>query len=154
MNVDDHHALQLIRGFARIEFALKTLPEFVKGKLGDTPETQWTAYYPIARQSIGEATSKEARDVLLGTHANDPPPKKMVITAVGEVDFEDCPLQGPIGDKLMDAARRVRNNLVHGGKERAFQERYPGHDQRLVVAALEVIHIAAAADARVARLFF
>ena len=77
MNVDDHHALQLIRGFARIEFALKTLPEFVKGKPGDTPETQWTAYYPIARQAIGEA-SKEARDVLLGAHANDPPPKKMV----------------------------------------------------------------------------
>lgn len=54
----------------------------------------------------------------------------------------------------MDAARRVRNNLVHGGKEHALQQRYDGHDQHLVIAALEVIHIAAAADQRVAKLFF
>lgn len=154
MNVTDRSALGLVRGFARIEFALKTFPEFLNGQPGDTPETQWTAYYSIARQAVAEETSKSFRDVLLGTHQNDPPPKKMVITAAGNVDFEESPLQGPIGDRLMDAARRVRNNLVHGGKEHALQQRYEGHDQRLVEAALEVIRIAAAADQRVARLFF
>ncbi len=70
------------------------------------------------------------------------------------MDFEVAPLNGPIGDRLMDAARRVRNNLVHGGKEHALQQRYDGHDQHLVNASIEVIRIAAAADQRVAKLFF
>lgn len=43
---------------------------------------------------------------------------------------------------------------MHGGKEHALQQRYEGHDQHLVNAALEVIRIAAAADQRVAKLFF
>lgn len=154
MNVDDRSALALIRGFARIEFALKTFPEFVNGRPGDLPETQWTAYYPIARRTVAEGTSGPSRDVLFGTHENDPPPKRMVVAANGTVDFEEAPLQGPTGDRLMDAARRVRNNLVHGGKEHALQQRYEGHDQRLVNAALEVIRIAAAADQRVTEVFF
>lgn len=154
MNVDDRSALELIRGFARFEFALKTFPEFVNGQPGDLPETQWTAYYPFARRAVAEGISGPSRDVLLGTHQNDPPPKRMVVAADGTVEFEQAPLQGPIGDRLMDAARRVRNNLVHGGKENALQQRYEGHDQHLVQAALEVIHIAAAADQRVAKIFF
>ena len=108
MNVDDHHALQLIRGFARIEFALKTLPEFVKGKPGDTPETQWTAYYPIARQAIGEATSKEARDVLLGTHANDPPPKKMVIQMATKMNRKMVTIAGASSRSTM--VKKIRNS--------------------------------------------
>lgn len=154
MNVDDRSALDLIRGFARIEFALKRFPEFVNGQPGNLPETQWTAYYPIARRAVAEGTSGPSRNVLLGTHQNDPPPKRMVVVADGTVDFEVAPLNGPIGDRLMDAARRVRNNLVHGGKEHALQQRYDGHDQHLVNASIEVIRIAAAADQRVAKLFF
>ena len=45
MNVDDRSSLELIRGFARIEFALKTFPEFVNGQTGDLPETQWTCFH-------------------------------------------------------------------------------------------------------------
>lgn len=154
MNVSDRSALDLVRGFARIEFALKQLPEFVRGQAGETPDTQWSAYYPIARPGVTELVSREAQNVLLGTHPNDHPPRRMIITAAGGVVFHHQELVGPRGDRLLDAARRVRNNLVHGGKEFAHQERYPGHDQRLVDAAIEVIRVAAGADDRIARFFF
>ncbi len=114
MNVDDRSDLDLIRGFARFEFALKRFPEFVNGQPGDLPETQWTAYYPIARRVVAKGTSRPSRDVLLGTHQNDPPPKRMVVVADGTVDFEVAPLHGPTSDRLMDAARRVRNNSAWG----------------------------------------
>lgn len=154
MNVTDYAALELVRRFARIEFALKTFPEFVNGQPGDTPGTQWSAFYGLARGQVAAAVDPESRRVLLGSHLSDPPPKKMVVLPDRSVGFVDAPLEGPEGDRLMDAARRVRNNLVHGGKERRLQERYPGHDQQLVVAALDVIYCAAAAHSGVAALFF
>jgi hypothetical protein len=154
MNVTDRSALQLIRSFARIEYALKSFPEFTRGAPGDVPDAQWTAFYVLVRNSVEESVRPATRDVLLGNHPNNAPPMKMDIGPDGRVRFRDQPLLGPIGDRLMDAARRVRNNLVHGGKEFAAQERYRGHDQQLVEAATDVIFVAAAAHPDVARLFF
>lgn len=154
MNVTDRSAWTLLRAFARLEFALKQFPEFVNGEEGDVPDTQWTAYYPLARRAVSENVSIDSKIALLGIHPNDPPPKKMVVTPHGNVDFDDFPLFGPEGDRLIEAARRVRNNVVHGGKEHALQQRYPGHDQRLVDASIDVLNWAASADQRVAALYF
>lgn len=154
MNVTDRSALQLIRSFARIEYALKSFTEFTRGAPGDVPDAQWTAFYVSVRDNVEAGVRPATRDVLLGNHPNNAPPMKMDIGPDGRVRFKDQPLLGPIGDRLMDAARRVRNNLVHGGKELASQQRYDGHDQRLVEAATDVIFVAAAAHPDVALLFF
>lgn len=154
MNVYDHTALRLLKAFARLEFALKTFPEFLNGQVGERPETQWGAFYVAVRHQVADNISQRSRGVLLGMHHNDHPPKKMEVTPERQVRFVDVPLQGPPGDRLLEAAKRVRNNLVHGGKEHAHQERYAGHDQLLAEAAIEVIHIAAAAHPGVAPLFY
>lgn len=80
---------------------------------------------------------------------------KMQVSAQHRIEFVDAPLgNGPEGDRLIDAARRVRNNLVHGGKEHARQQRYPGHDDRLARAAINVMFLAMASHPEVSQLAF
>lgn len=155
MNVGPHTALDLLRAFSRIEFALKQIPEFVNGAVGETPDTQWSAFYVHVRQHIRNNLSQVNKNLLLGTGPNDPPPMKMQVNAQGRIEFVDAPLgNGPEGDRLMDAARRVRNNLVHGGKEHTRQQRYPGHDESLVRAAIDVMFLAMASHPEVSQLAY
>lgn len=154
MNVERNTAFDLLRAFSRIEFALKNIPEFVNGAVGNTPEPQWGSFYVHVRRKIEDGLGQDSKNLLLGTHTNDPPPKKMRISAQGRVEFVHEPLAGPEGDRLIDAARRVRNNLVHGGKEHHEQLRYHGHDEKLARAAVEVMYLAMASHPDVARLAF
>lgn len=154
MNVEPYTALELLRVFSRIEFALKQIPEFVKGDAGKTPDTQWTTFYVHVRRHIENGLSQPSKDILLGTHPNDSPPMKMRVTAQRRIEFVDAPLDGPEGDRLMEAARRVRNNLVHGGKEHKRQQRYDGHDERLAQAAKEVMYLAMASHPDVSKLAY
>jgi hypothetical protein len=55
-----------------------------------------------------------------------------------------------IGQRLIEASVRVRNNLFHGGKEDPALERYAGHNQLVVDAALEVLLAAETALRRLA----
>jgi len=154
MNVDTNTALNLLKVFSRIEFALKQIPEFVNGAAGETPDTQWTSFYVHVRRHIENGLTKPSKDALLGTHPNDPPPMKMRVTDQRRIEFVHVPLDGPEGDRLMEAARRVRNNLVHGGKEHKGQQRYDGHDERLAQAAIEVMYLAMASHPDVSRLAY
>ncbi len=154
MNVRDCDALRLLKLFARLEFALKQFPRFVSGNEGEVPYAQWSAFDSHIKNKIAPHTSAEDREVLLGS-AGNPPPRKMEIGPSKKIIFVDIPLGGTTDDaKLMEAARRVRNNLVHGGKENKVQERYAGHDQRLVKAAANVMDAAIAADPDIADLCF
>jgi hypothetical protein len=143
MNVDDRTALELLRVFARLEFALKQFPEFVRGEPGQNAQTQWSAFnVHLRKDSFITRISPDSRAVLLGNPVDGPPPMKMFVDEKRRIRFEDQPLEGNhVADHLMDATRRVRNNLVHGGKE-GPDERSPGHDQRCVVAAIDVMRSA------------
>jgi len=155
MNVEPHTALELLKAFSRIEFALKQIPEFVNGAVGETPDTQWSAFYVHVRMHIQNQLSQRSKDLLLGTGPNNPPPMKMQVCAQRRIEFVDAPLgDGPEGDRLMDAARRVRNNLVHGGKQHARQQRYPNHDDKLARAAIDVMYLAIASHPEVSQLAF
>lgn len=155
MNVERHTALDLMRAFSRLEFALKQIPEFVNGAVGETPETQWSAFYVHVRRHIENNLSRKSKDLLLGTGPNNPPPMRMQVNAQRRIEFVDAPLgNGPEGDRLMDAARRVRNNLVHGGKEHARQQRYPGNDDELARAAIDVMYLAMASHQEVSQLAY
>jgi hypothetical protein len=90
--------------------------------------------------------------VLLGDDTKSPP-RKMVVED-GRVVFRAAPISGTLGDRLLVASRRVRNNLIHGGKETQEQERYPGHDEALVGAATSILTIAAGVDSRIAALCY
>lgn len=155
MNVSRNAAFELLRVFSRIEFALKQIPEFVNGDVGDTPDTQWTAFYVHVRRHIENGLSQENKDVLLGAHPYNTPPRKMRVNSQRHIEFVEESLgNGPEGDRLMEAARRVRNNLVHGGKQHKHQERYDGHDEELVKAATDVMYLAVASHSEIARLAY
>lgn len=140
MNVSDQTALELLKVFSRIEFALKQIPEFLNGAPGNRAEPQWSAFgVHLRNDNFINRVSAESRTVLLGNPQDGPPPMKMFVDPQRRLRFEDRPLEGNHdSDRLMDAARRVRNNLVHGGKE-GPDERSPGHDERCVRAAIEVM---------------
>ncbi len=154
MNVDDYTALALLKVFSRLEFALKEFQEFLYGVAGQRPETQWSAYNRELRNDAFLARIEERhRAVLLGNPQDGPPPRKMFVDEERKIEFRDVPLEGAhTADKLMDAARRVRNNLIHGGKENGAQERFAHHDQRLAEAAISVMRAASLAHAGVAEL--
>lgn len=91
----------------------------------------------------------------MGTGPNDPPPMKMQVCTQHRVEFVDAPLDdGSESDRLMDAARRIRNDLVHSGNEHARQQRYPNHDSKLACAAFDVISSAMASHPKVSQLTF
>jgi hypothetical protein len=152
MNVSFQSAAYLIRWCARLEFALHEVADYLIGDAGGVPGVDWGRFQARVRADVARMASSEVTRDLLGDDFGSPP-RKMVVEN-GHVVFRRAPIEGPIGDRLIVASRRVRNNLVHGGKETADQERYPGHDELLVKAAANILTIAAGVDARVANLCY
>lgn len=144
MNVPDPMAYQFLRTFARAEFAMKGIARYCRGDEGRGASADWDE---LARQASA------ALEAALPSHPHwqtlmlDAPPQKEVVRG-GVAVFDARPLGGGTnGEQLLQAVRRVRNNLFHGGKEQG--ERYPGHDADLVAASLEIIEHAVRADALV-----
>ncbi len=137
MAVPQELAQQFLFQFARAEYALKGVKGFCDGDEGKRAKPNWDAFASaIAEHLAGHPrVDKETRELLL----NQPP--KVELVRDGVAKFEDKPLcERPDGQRLIEAMKRVRNNLFHGGKENP--EQYPGRDERLVEAALTVLHVA------------
>jgi hypothetical protein len=141
VNVRHNQAFELLKICARLEFALKSLPEFLLVGPDGVPAVNWSGFQKVVRLSVADMVQAEHRDILLGGLGLDPPRRMLV--EQGKVVFRNAELSGPLGDRLIISSRRVRNNLVHGGKETQQQERYRGHDEALVIAATSVLSIAA-----------
>lgn len=161
MNVTDESAFQLLRIFMRLEFALEQFDEFIRGAENEPAFVQWSRFDSRLRQlppaQFWDHVETGDRRTLLGTETGGPPEKLRVrVDAHGQkrVQFEPAAALTPELIGVMDACRRVRNNLVHGGKERYEQQRpgYPGHDQALVDAASRVMDQASRAIPDIARL--
>jgi hypothetical protein len=117
------------------------------GAEGTSASANWEAF--IGRVEAALPNRREldqgARNLLLAE------PPNVEIVRGGIAVFERRPLVGTEGRQLIEAARRVRNNLFHGGKEAV--EARPGRDEALVSAALHVIQTAVRCDADVAMRF-
>lgn len=149
MHVAPELAYQFLRIFARLEFALKGVSAYCQGDEGAKASANWTAFGaqvgPVLAVEL--AAHPEWRVVLL-----DHPPQKEVVRH-GVAIFEARALGGGMPEaQLLEAVRRVRNNLFHGGKEKP--ERWPGHDTALITVSLEVLQAAADAEPAVQRRFY
>lgn len=147
MNVRLDSAQDLLRGFARLEFTLLKVPQFIDGKPARLARVDWDrvslAVASLVPSEFVDRVPQEARGKMLAD-GRDRPKRMFVRQPEGgprfaEFDFD--PL--PEGDAaaLLEATKRVRNNLFHGGKEDPRQEPYEGDDQQWCDAANQVVRV-------------
>jgi hypothetical protein len=147
MNVRLDSAQNLLRGFARLEFTLLKVPQFIDGKPGRLARIDWDrvslALAGLPETEFVDRVPQGARAKMLAGGRNRP--KRMVVRepegAARFAEFDFDPL--PEGDAaaLLEATKRVRNNLFHGGKEDPRQQPYDGDDQEWCNAANQVLPV-------------
>jgi len=147
MNVRPQTAFDLLQAFARAEFAMKGVVGLCGGAEGAKASANWEAFIRRVEAALPARPDldRQARNLLFAE------PPSVEVVRHGIAVFEPRPLAGTEGRRLIEAARRIRNNLFHGGKE-AIEAR-PGRDEALVLAALHVIQTAVRCDVDVAMRF-
>lgn len=148
MPVSDNLAIPLFRAFALLEYQLKRRHAFLKADRFGNAMVDWSEVkarvdrFPPADfvLRVGPVT----RQKMLGG-ARDRPKVQVVVNAGGqrEATFEPRPLQPPNevqsdARALVEATKRVRNNLFHGGKEDPGEQPFDGDDDEWGRAALDV----------------
>lgn len=148
MPVSDHLAIPLFRAFALLEYQLKRRHAFLKADRFGNAMVDWSEVkaqvdrFPPADfvLRVGPVT----RQKMLGG-ARDRPKVQVVVNTGGqrEATFEPRPLQPPNevqsdARALVEATKRVRNNLFHGGKEDPGEQPFDGDDDEWGLAALDV----------------
>lgn len=130
---------ELLDAFARMENALKGRPRYLQGVDGQRASANWQRFGSDVGPMLGRISQEtvEALTII-------PPMQEIVRDGQRQFDPLTPPLRGgrrtgTIGQRLIEASVRIRNNLFHGGKEDAALERYAGHNQLVVDAALEVL---------------
>lgn len=132
--------LRLLDLFTSLEAAMKLKPRYQSGGEGERAQADWSEFRRDAGPAVAPLVDSTTRQVLLVA------PPRVEIFREGRpfYDPNTQPLQGgrrrhTEGARLIEASVRVRNNLVHGGKEYANRERHPKHDQQVVEAAIDVL---------------
>jgi len=151
MPVSDTFAFPLLRAFGLLEYQLKRRPSFLKADRFSNAMVDWAEVKAVlaglpSGDFVQIVTSDTRRKVLDG--ARNRPKVQMVIQANGQqhASFELRPLQSPNevrsdASALLEAAKRVRNNLYHGGKEDPGEQPFDGDDDEWGRAALDVIQV-------------
>ncbi len=147
MNIRTDTAYQLLRGFSRLEFTLLKVPQFIDGRPGKLARVHWenvaTALSALPRGEFVDLVPDTARGKILTGNRNRP--KRQLVRAPEgadrfvEFDFDD--LSEGDAAALLEATKRVRNNLFHGGKEDPREQPYDGDDQEWLDAALDVLGV-------------
>lgn len=140
MTVSDPLAPNLLRAFAQLEFRLKEIPDYLRAGRHRMAQVNWTAVERAVSQLPAsrflDRISDETKAKIL-TGARDRPMVQEVEVVGGQnvPVFKRLPLESPFdAGMLVEAARRVRNNLFHGGKEPDDR----GDDDEWAQAALEI----------------
>ncbi|WP_232526255.1 hypothetical protein [Lysobacter capsici] len=146
MPVSDANAINLLRAFGMVEFTLKRIPGFTRSGRHQRAEANWRALDEaierLSAQDFFDLVTAPTRDKLLGGGRNRPK-IQMVTVAHGRntTHFKELDLHVSDARALVEAMRRVRNNLFHGGKEDPLEEPYHGDDDEWAVAAAEIAHL-------------
>jgi hypothetical protein len=141
MRVPDRLTLEFVLVFARFEFALKRVQRYCKGDEGDRAKADWDQFGEDAAPTLEAYLDRTGQlqgavDLLVSY----PPHREVVQGGVAVFAPEPTLGGGSVGQKLLKAVRRVRNNLLHGGKYQV--ERYAGHDRAVVEQGLIVLQAA------------
>jgi hypothetical protein len=101
---------ELMRFFARFEYALKEIGYGKSGKNGEV-DVAWDSF---ANEGLGGAFLEKIRGSAVAPTILAKPPSKQVLQGTS-LSWEKGTPPASV-QELIGAVRRVRNNLVHGGK--------------------------------------
>lgn len=134
LEIDGTLVSEFFAVFARFEYAMKA-SHYCRSDGWNNAVPDWRAL----KQDLGPALENRPNEDLTRAMAFllDAPP--LVQKCVGGTpDFQEVPLAGcSNGAKALEAAKRVRNNLFHGGKHTPHSP--PARDTELIEAALCVL---------------
>lgn len=143
MPVSDHLAFPLLRAFGQLEYQLKRRPAFLRADGRGNAMVAWRtvqdAVVALPPADFLARMSAPMMDKVLGGARNRP--KVQVVEEVGgrrKARFVVRDLDPSNARALVEAARRVRNNLFHGGKEDPGEQPFDGDDDEWAQAALDV----------------
>ena len=121
---------ELMRIVTRFEYALKEIEYGKVGKSGEV-EVNWDAF---ANEGLKAEFLKRIRENAIAPTLLAKPPSRQILLGK-TLDWGDCAPPSSV-QELLGAVRRVRNNLVHGGKsgDKDFDR-----NDRLVAEAIEVL---------------
>jgi len=146
MPISPATAYNLLRVFGLLEFELKRIPRFTGVGRSQSAKVDWLAVDEAVRQlpapDFLDRVSAQSRAKLLGG-ARNRPKVQLVYSPYGQnlTRFQERDLHVSDARALIEATRRVRNNLFHGGKEDPLEEAYPGDDEEWGVAAAEIAEL-------------
>ena len=149
MDVDPPTAFAYLEAFARFERDLKRWPQFIKGQAGKPAEVNWRqvnrALTALPAEAFIDQVPRPIRQRILGGRRDRPRVQQVQLRPGGErfVKFKSQPLPPNDAVALLIAAKRVRNNLFHGGKEEP-----DASNQEWVLAGLAIVQLLLALDWR------
>lgn len=139
LQIDPGLVCEFFAAFARFEYAMKAT-RYCDGDRHGNARPDWVTL----KSNLGDAichdeAAQDAIDYLLA----EPPMIQKLLAHRAE--FRDQPLDGNNrGAQAIEAAKRVRNNLFHGGKHTPHSP--PERDTKLVSAALTILQACLSAD--------
>ena len=143
MPVSDHLAIPLLRVFGQLEYQLKLRHAFLRADRYGNAMVKWQAVSAAVvalppDRFLARLTAPTLGKILGGARNR---PKVQVIEEVEgrrKARFVVQDLDKSEAGALVEAAKRVRNNLYHGGKEDPGEQPFDGDDDEWAQAALEV----------------
>lgn len=125
---------QFFGTFARFEYAMKATDYCGKDRYGNA-QPDWNELTQQLADKLMPTLNDSERELIGYLLANPPQVQKCVEK---QAVFKEEALRGDSdGAKAIEGAKRVRNNLFHGGKHTQHSE--PGRDARLIEAAMTVL---------------
>jgi hypothetical protein len=137
--------------FSRFEYALKQTGRYAAGD-----ENEVKAYWnKFAQDHVSQFDSEKSPELKAAIkYLKDKPPKKQTLKN-GSLYWKDVPTQNtPLLVQVLDAVRRVRNNLFHGGKFRNSPMEDPGRDSELLSSCITVLEECLSLNDAVYRQFY
>jgi hypothetical protein len=143
MPISPATAYNLLSRFGLLEFELKRISYFTGVGPHQSAKVNWLAVDEAVGQlpvlDFVDQVSPQTRRKLLGGLRNRPMVQVVYVhEGRNQTTFQERDLHVSDARALLEATRRVRNNLFHGGKEDPLDEPYPGDDEEWGVAAGEI----------------
>lgn len=144
LQIDPALVCEFFAVFARFEYAMKATRYCAEGKRG-VARPDWQTL----KADLGEAITQlhdEAIHSGIEYLVAQPPEVQNVVDK--QPTFQAVPLDDKTsGAKAIEASRRVRNNLFHGGKHTGHSP--PERDEKLILAAIAVLGACLAVDPQI-----
>lgn len=140
--------IMFFKAITRLEFSIKDCGfSRRRGANNDAAEVDWDRY---VKERLGPDFLCEARKISSIKPLIENPPKQQIIQYDGCLDWKDAASVLSSQD-VIGALRRVRNNLLHGGKSGHPDS---GRNQELYIASLAVIDLILGKDEIAKAIFY